>query len=166
MTRRLILMRHAKSSWDDPRLADHDRTLNSRGIRACALIGKWLAENGYQPDEALVSSASRTQETWTRVAGLLAPVPARSEIRLYHADPAIMLKVLQGATGPTVAMVGHNPGIAEFAARMLRLAPDHAEFRRYPTAATLVADFPVDDWAELRPASGQMVDFIIPRDLE
>ena len=73
---------------------------------------------------------------------------------------------MRAGTGQVVALVGHNPGIAEFAARMLRLAPDHAEFRRYPTAATLVADFAVDDWAALRPDSGQMVDFTIPRDLD
>lgn len=166
MTRRLILIRHAKSSWDDPRLADHDRVLNSRGIRACADMGRWLAERGYQPGEALVSSAARTQETWYRLSAALAPVTVRTETRLYHADPETMLKVLRSATAPVVAMVGHNPGIAEFAARLLRLAPDDSEFRRYPTAATLIADFPVDDWASLIPASGTVVEFVTPGELD
>lgn len=174
MSRRLILMRHAKSSWDDPRLADHDRMLNSRGIRAAGLIGRWLAAKGHVPGEALVSAAARTQETWTRVAAALAGageapaagIPARSEVRLYHADPDTMLKVLRTAQAPVVALIGHNPGIAEFAARLLRREPDHREFRRYPTAATLVADFPIDDWAALVPSSGDAVDFVVPRELE
>lgn len=167
MTRRLILIRHAKSSWDDPRLADHDRVLNSRGITACRLIGDWLAAHDHQPDEALVSDAARTQETWSRIAARLGPVPAlRHEPRLYHAGAEMMLTVLRGATGRTVAMVGHNPGIAEFAARLLRLAPDHGDFRRYPTGATLVADFAVADWGALVPASGEVVDFVTPRELD
>lgn len=166
MTRRLILIRHAKSSWDDPRLADHDRVLNSRGLNACRSIGAWLAANGYQPDEVIASSAARTQETWSRIAGALAPVAlVRSETRLYHAEPEMMLRMLRTATGRTVAMIGHNPGIAEFAARMLRLPVDHPDFRRYPTAATLVADFAVEDWAGLTPASGRAVAFTVPRDL-
>ena len=67
--RRLILMRHAKSSWADPGQRDLDRPLNKRGRRSAALVGGWLKRKGYRPDQALVSSARRAQETWSGVVG-------------------------------------------------------------------------------------------------
>ena len=62
--RRLILTRHAKSAWDDPRLEDFDRPLNRRGLRAALELGEWLHSRGYEPDQVLCSSAQRTRETW------------------------------------------------------------------------------------------------------
>ena len=138
--RRLILSRHAKSSWDDPAMADHDRPLNGRGRRAALELGEWLQSRGYEPDEVLCSTAERTRETWTRAAA--APLEVMPKVRfvdaLYNASPDILLKVLRGAAGDCVMMIGHNPGMAEFAAMLPARAPNHADFRRYPTAATLV----------------------------
>ena len=64
MTLTLILTRHAKSDWDDPTLDDHDRPLNKRGRAASLALGRWMADAGWKPDEALVSTAARTAETY------------------------------------------------------------------------------------------------------
>lgn len=160
--RRLILTRHAKSSWDDPRMEDHDRPLNDRGRRSARELGDWMASRGYEPEEVLCSTALRTRETWERVAGApleVRPV-VRMEKRLYLADPATMLEVLRTATQPTVMMLGHNPGIAEFAAQLPARPPMDPDFRRYPTSATLVVDFQADSWAGVQPGEGSVMDFV------
>lgn len=159
---RLILTRHAKSDWDDPALPDHDRPLNGRGRRSARALGDWLASRGYDPEEVLCSSSKRTHETWDRVAE--AVFETRPELRvepaLYHASPDLMLKILQTAKAPTVMMIGHNPGIAEFAAMLPARPPLDPQFRRYPTAATLVVDFQTDNWADIRAGDGSVRDFV------
>jgi phosphohistidine phosphatase len=161
MTRRLILMRHAKSSWDTA-APDHDRPLNDRGRRAATALGSWLREQAILPDQILCSSAARTVETCARLRLDTAPEYHRA---LYHADPDTMLRLLRGASGHCVLMIGHNPGIAAMAAGMVSAPPDSPHFDRYPTGATLVADFGIEDWGELIPGTGQASAFIAPREL-
>lgn len=160
--RRLILTRHAKSAWDDPTLEDHDRPLNDRGRRSARALGDWMASRDYEPEEVLCSSSRRTQETWSMVAG--APLAVRPMLRiepgLYHASPDRMLAILKTATHPTVMMLGHNPGISEFAARLPARPPLDPDFRRYPTCATLVVDFQVDSWSQVEAHQGSVMDFV------
>lgn len=167
MTRRLILTRHAKSSWDDPLTPDHDRPLNERGKAAAADLGGWLASRGYVPDEVLCSDALRTRKTWSGLAPALPGTPIL-EIKpaLYNAGPDVMLAVLRHAKGKTVMMIGHNPGSAEFAARLTTRAPLNSEFHRYPTGATFVMEFQIDDWAEAAYAMAAPLDFIVPREID
>jgi phosphohistidine phosphatase len=166
VTLRLILTRHAKSSWDDPLLDDVDRTLNDRGEASADAIGAWLAQRGHVPDAALVSAARRTRETWERMAAALPPgIPVRFEDRLYHAGPDTILKVLRTADAPVVLLIGHNPGLAEFAGRIVAAAPRHPRFADYPTAATAVIDFDAARWADVGWHRGQVADFVVPRDL-
>jgi phosphohistidine phosphatase len=166
MTRRLILMRHAKSSWKDGDVSDHDRKLNGRGRRSADAMGPWLAERGYVPGAVLSSSSARTLETWARIAPHLARAPEATVLSsLYLATPQTLLDVLRGAQAPSVAMLAHNPGIAAFADMLVSERPGHADFARYPTLATLVADFDIEDWAELAPGTGRVVDFLVPREL-
>lgn len=143
-------------------MQDQDRPLNDRGRRSALELGDWLASRGYEPEEVLCSPALRTTETWDRVASAaLEVIPkVRFEPALYQAAPDQMLKVLQTATAPTVMMLGHNPGIAEFAAQLPARAPLDPEFRRYPTAATLVIDFQIDNWSEVRLGLGSTLDFV------
>ncbi|MFK7940022.1 MAG: histidine phosphatase family protein [Roseovarius sp.] len=162
MTKRLILMRHAKSGWDDPTLDDHDRPLNGRGRVSAQALGDWLRTKRIFPDQALVSSAARTRETFARL-GLA--MDAGFDRALYLAPPNVMMTALKGATGDTVLMIGHNPGIAELANSLMREQPNHTRFYDYPTCATLVAEFQIDDWAQLTPGSGALVEFTIPREL-
>ncbi len=163
MTRTLILTRHAKSSWDSPALSDHDRPLSKRGRKSAPAIATWLTENGWLPDEVLSSSSTRTRETWDRMS--LQAAKIRFHRTLYHADPHEMLIELSGATEQTVLMLGHNPGIAAFANRIARKAPDHARFFDYPTCATTVIRFEIDDWAKIQWHSGDVQGFVIPREL-
>lgn len=164
--KRLILTRHAKSSWDDPGMADHDRPLNDRGKAAAADLGIWLASRGYVPDEVLCSDALRTRKTWSGIAPALPGTPVLElKPALYHAGPDVMLAVLRHAKGDTVMMIGHNPGIAEFAQRLVARAPSSGDFSRYPTGATLVCDFAVEAWADLGWGMGVVDDFIVPREI-
>ncbi|AXC49409.1 histidine phosphatase family protein [Paracoccus suum] len=160
--RRLILTRHAKSDWDDPALSDEDRPLNRRGARAARALGDWLASRGYEPEEVLCSPSARTRETWDGVAaaalGVLPQI--RHEPALYLADPDTILNVLRTASAPTVMVIGHNPGIAAFAASLPARPPMDPDFRRYPTAATLVVDFEAEDWGQIQPGRGSVLDFV------
>jgi phosphohistidine phosphatase len=167
MTLRLILTRHAKSAWDDPTLQDRDRPLNARGLRAAADLGAWLASRGHVPDEVLSSDALRTRQTWAGISPALPGTPeAALKPALYLAGPDVMLAVLRHAKGRVVMMLGHNPGIAEFAARIVARAPLHEGFAHYPTGATLVVSFEAEDWAEVGFGQGAVRDFVVPRDLE
>ncbi len=162
MTKRLILIRHAKSSWAEPEMEDIDRVLNARGRAAADAIGNWLRDQSYIPDEILCSTAARTRETCGRLA-LDAPVTHLD--RLYLAGPDTMLNVVQGASGDTVAMIAHNPGIASLAGLLVGMAPPHGRFADFPTCATLVADLPIDDWKDARFNMADVINFITPREL-
>ena len=164
--KRLILTRHAKSSWDDPAMPDHDRPLDDRGKAASAELGVWLASRGYVPGEVLCSDALRTRKTWSGLAPALPGTPVLNlKPSLYHAGPDVMLAVLRHATEDCVMMIGHNPGIADFAGRIVARPPVHAEFHRYPTGATLVCDFMVDVWADVGFGQGVAIDFIVPKEV-
>ena len=160
--RRLILMRHAKSAWDDPYLSDFDRPLNERGQRSAIALGDWLRREGHLPNHALVSSAQRTGETFQGLRLGLKPDYRRD---LYHAPAAKILLVLQAQTATTILLIAHNPGIGDCAERLLSTTPDHPRFLDYPTGATLIADFAIDTWAALTWHSGTCTDFIVPREL-
>lgn len=162
MTKRLILMRHAKSGWDDPVLEDIERPLNARGRTSASALGTWLSDLGYVPDVVVSSSATRTRETFARLA-IKAPVTFKPE--LYLAPAGVMLRELKRCEGETVLMVAHNPGIAELAEGLLLTPPEHSGFHNYPTGSTLVCDFPVEKWADAVPRSAHLVDFVVPRDL-
>jgi phosphohistidine phosphatase len=164
--KRLILTRHAKSAWDDPLTPDHDRPLNERGKAAAADLGQWLASRGYVPEKVLCSDAVRTRQTWSGIAPALPATPLMElKPALYHAGPDVMLAVLRHAKADCVMMIGHNPGIAEFAARLVVHPPMNEAFARYPTGATLVVDFVVDAWDQVDFGLGATVDFIVPREI-
>ncbi|MGR3541948.1 MAG: SixA phosphatase family protein [Hasllibacter sp.] len=166
MTRTLILIRHAKSERGAPG-PDHARPLNERGRRQAPLIGRWLASNGWAPDLALVSTAARAQQTWEGVTEGLGAAPPREDLRaLYHAPPQAMRDALAGRDAGAIALVGHNPGIAELAAKLAGTAPDHPRFYDYPTGATLAVRLTGADWAEALRGTGEVMGFAIPADLE
>ncbi len=158
----LILLRHAKSSWGNPDLPDHERGLNKRGQRAAPMMGAWIKANRLVPDVALVSDARRTVETWDRLGLPLTPqiTPA-----LYHATPEAMLDLLMGVQEDRVLLVGHNPGIGLLAAALPAVPPQHDRFDQFPTAALLSCDFDIDDWGALQLGTGQNTRFVTPHDL-
>ncbi len=169
--KRLILFRHAKSSWADGDIEDHDRRLNARGRLAAPLMGAWLAGKEYRPERVLCSSSLRTRETWDGARGALAgTAPPEIEPRLYHADPATMLALVRAtpeAVG-TLLLLGHQPGIGAFARKLSRPdAPAHCAraFVKFPTAAIAVIDFEAADWDGVAFGEGRFHAFACPREL-
>lgn len=170
--RRLVLLRHAKSSWDDLSQSDHARTLNTRGQRAARQLGDAFRALGLSPDRVLCSTATRTRETWDLLAeGLGAGAPsARYFNELYLADPDRLLAVAkqEGEAAQTLLIVGHNDGLHEFA---LGLVSDASELAlrdklsmKFPTAALAVFDCPVEGWEHLAWHQNSLVHLRFPRD--
>ncbi len=169
--KKVILVRHGKSSWTDPDLEDHDRPLAPRGRKASPVIARWLAERGHRPDRVLCSSSLRTRETAALMSEEVPDLPEPEiEPGLYHATPQAMLARLaeideaQGA----VMLIGHNPGLSALT-RLLangRVRPRCARaFEHFPTAAAAVFLVPAGRWAEIAPRSADFVDFARPREL-
>src|SRR5262245_53987958 len=116
VSRRLVLVRHAKSSWDDPTLGDHDRPLAPRGQKALRRMREHLDESKIRPDVVLCSSARRTRETLQGIEKALGRhAVVEIEDRLYGADAPELLARLRsvGDDAGTVLVVGHNPGLAD-----------------------------------------------------
>jgi len=161
--RRLILMRHAKSDWSHG-TSDHERPLNPRGRRASVALGDWLRTVAAVPDAVLCSSAQRTRDT---LDGL--DLPRETQVTytraLYLASAEDILAVLRQARGDCVLLIAHNPGIATAARHCVTAPPDHSGFARYPSGATLVADFDIDDWAKANWEKANARHFTVPRDL-
>jgi phosphohistidine phosphatase len=166
MTLTLILTRHAKSDWGTPSLPDYDRPLNDRGRRSAVALGRWLAEGEYRPAEVILSGALRTVETWGGMAPAFDPAPpVRAERRLYDASAERMLDVLRTTAASPVLLIGHNPGIGEFANRLAIAPPPDPRFDDYPTGATTVFRFLRESWADVGWGEGEVVDFVTPRQL-
>jgi len=170
MKKQLCLLRHAKSSWDDPDLADADRPLAKRGRKACALLRDWFRKEAVRPDLVLVSSAVRARET---LQGLEPwPAPPQVEIlpALYHAAPAKILDIVRAApeTAGAILVIGHNPGLQDFVLRLSSLRDDpcvRSMAASFPTGA--LAQFAWDGpWAELEFGRAAPVRFITPRELK
>ncbi|MFZ3583014.1 SixA phosphatase family protein [Loktanella sp. DJP18] len=161
----LILLRHAKSGWDDPEGADHGRTLTDRGQTAARRIGIWLRQNDHVPDRIIASDATRTGQTVAGVMDRLGAMPQVSYLRaLYHASPDAILRQIGLVTdAQTLLVCGHNPGIGDLAGRLVTSHPDHPRFADYPTAATTVIRFDATQWSALR--KGTCIAFMTPADL-
>ena len=110
MTRQLIIMRHAKSSWDYPELTDHDRPLNKRGIKDSPKIAKSIQKLGWSPDRILVSSSKRTIETMDGLTTVFGAVPYEVRPRIYHATLPDLIEELEILKEGTTMIIGHNPG--------------------------------------------------------
>jgi len=165
--RTLLLMRHAKSSWDRPDLADVDRPLAPRGRKAAPLIARYLAEQRLIPDLVLCSHALRVRETWE----LMTPAVACKTLRsLYSAPPSRLLEPLRRVADEVrvLMMIGHNPGLGALAAGLAGAGPKKALERlrtKFPTAGLVVLTFAIERWAELAAGGGRLEDFVRPKDL-
>jgi phosphohistidine phosphatase len=162
MTLRLILMRHAKSGWDDPLIGDHDRPLSPRGILSARALARWLNQTGLQPDRVLCSTAQRTRETLA-LLDLDQPVEFLGD--LYLAGEDTLMDIIQAQHSGTLHVVAHNPGIAQLAGLLVQSRPSHPRFNDYPTGATSVIEFPVSSWGQIGFGTGRLIDFVLPRDI-
>ena len=168
----LLLLRHAKSAWSDPRLDDHDRPLNGRGERAAKAVADRIARQGPRPDLILCSTAMRTRQTLAPLLKRLdGPAPPISlENGLYLASEDALLARLQAVADDvsTVLLIGHNDGIGQLAVSLAGDGPADALAAlraKYPTGALAVLRAPDASWADLRPGSAKLLEFVRPRDL-
>lgn len=143
----LLVLRHAKSSWDDSSVEDHDRGLNARGRRDAPRMGDLVRELRLSPDVIISSDAVRahlTAEAAAEAMGFTGEI--RLEPRLYLAGPADIIALLgrlEPPTATTVMIVGHNPGLEELVERLTRESHD------LPTAALAEIALPIDRWRDL-----------------
>ena len=168
----LSLLRHAKSSWKNPTLADRDRPLATRGETDAPVMGKAMAECGIDPDLVLCSSARRTRDTLALVLPELKVEPkVVYDDALYHATPAEMLDMLHAIQpgANRVMLVGHNPEIQSFALDLVGSGPKHYRDRlreKYPTAGLAVINFASGLWSSIAVNSGTLTLFLTPRELK
>lgn len=160
--KRLLLLRHAKSSWGDPGLADFDRPLNERGLRAAPLMGRLMRQRRVQPDLIISSPAERARRTAVLVAeaaGFAAPL--RFDERIYEATAARLVEVVSQAEegAGELLLVGHNPGMEE----LLELLTGEA--RRMPTAALARIQLDIEKWGKLRERTGRLEWHVKPKEL-
>lgn len=168
----LLLLRHAKSSWDQPGVGDHERTLAPRGEAAAPRMGELLAARGLVPDRVLCSTATRARHTWTLAATALpaAPEPVLLE-ELYLASPGRMLRLIAEQAGDSrrLLLVGHNPGMHTLAAGLARTGEAAARqslAAKLPTAGLVHLGFDLPAWAGIAAAPGRLLGFWRPRDLD
>jgi phosphohistidine phosphatase len=160
--KRLLILRHAKSSWADSSLDDWQRPLNDRGKRDAPRAGEWLLRRSRVPDRIVTSDAVRartTAEAVAKAAGYSGEIVI--EPSLYLATPQAMLAVLNGVADDarTVMIVGHNPGLEEF---LLQLS---GESHDLPTAALVEIAVPIEHWSELdETITAPIVEIWRPRD--
>ena len=168
----LLLFRHAKSSWDNPALADYDRPLAKRGQKAAPRMGAEIEALDLRPELILCSSAQRTRETLDLVLESWSgtPPPVVYDEAIYMATPTELIAELRklAATSPhpnRVMMVGHNPGLEELAELLSGDGDPSAReliAQKFPTSALAVITFEDDDWAAVGPGKGTLTRFITP----
>lgn len=167
----VILLRHAKSDWNDSVARDFDRPLNERGRSAARVMGEWARDKALHVDAIVASPAVRVTETLDHFLDAFAQyVDTRWDRRIYLASSSTLLDVLRDLPDElsTVMMVGHNPGLEDL---ILDTVPDDAadDLRgaveaKYPTAAIATLEFAGERWADIdKPA--RLTEFVRPRDL-
>ena len=168
--RTLYLLRHAKSSWDDPALDDHERPLAPRGEQATPLIADHMRATGITPDVVLCSSATRARQTLDLLGDALpADCDVRIEDEVYVASADTLLARLQGLqrTAERMMLVGHNPALQQLALQLSSGGLQLDQVRqKFPTAALATLEATIDDWSQLASQSAQLTAFVRPKDLE
>jgi phosphohistidine phosphatase len=151
VTRRLVLVRHAKAEQGG---SDLERTLAKRGRADAAALGEWLSEHGIVPDRVVISPSRRTRQTWELAAPPGSPEPELDE-RIYDNTVEDLLAVIHStpADADTLVIVGHNPSVGELAGGF------DPSLREYPTSATAV--FALDEWEQA--PSGRLTASVVPR---
>lgn len=169
----ILLLRHAKSSWDSAAQNDHDRPLNKRGERAAALMAVHLSQTAPRPGLILCSTAMRTRQTLAPLVKALGPPapPISLEKELYLASEDSLLGRLQAVSADveTVLLIGHNDGIGQLAGTLAGRGPEPAlsQLReKYPTGALARLEVADGAWGDLAPGACTLISFVRPRDLD
>ena len=170
--KRLAILRHAKSSWADAGMYDFDRPLNDRGRKAARRIGEELKARKLKFDLVLASAAVRVRETLAAAGERYEFGPdVRFDDELYGASEEMLLKVIRALPEKmqSVLIVGHNPGLELIAARLAgddgRGLRDRVEYK-FPTAALAVIELKTECWEQVIPGGGEIVELILPGELD
>lgn len=171
MSKTLFLLRHAKSSWDQPGLVDYDRPLAERGITAAPMMAIAMVKRHWLPDYALVSSALRTKQTWSLVQKQLPnSIETRFDDSIYEAETEAITNAIRKTPEQfsSLIVVGHNPGLENLAFYLASNESDHGAQlnlrKKFPTAA--LARFTYDsEWQELSAQSATLTHFLTPRQI-
>lgn len=163
MTKTLLIMRHAKSSWSDGGLSDHDRPLNKRGLRDAPRMAHWIAKQGRVPGLVLSSTATRAASTANLFVescnGIACDVQTSGD--LYHATARRYLET--AAQFPdaisTAMIVGHNPGLEDLVQVLA------GEFERMPTGAIACFELSGESWSQLSPDTAILIDIWRPKEI-
>jgi phosphohistidine phosphatase len=143
----LFLVRHAKSSWDDPTISDHDRTLNERGYRNAPEMGRRLSDRRVSPDALISSTALRARTTAEIMAGSINYPKDRIVLdrALYHASATELQEYIGGLDDShfSVMLFGHNPGMTSLVSHLFGLPIDNL-----PTCGVVHLQFSAESWAE------------------
>lgn len=168
----LMLLRHAKSDWNDAALEDFDRALAPRGRKATPRIANWMTAHRTLPDHALVSAAVRTVQTWQFLCDTLGrEIPADIRRDLYLASAGTLLAAIEETPSDvaTLMVVGHNPGMEVLANMLAGPGSDEGEILRmtggFPTAGLAVFSLPGDAWNTLSGDGAVLRRFVRPREL-
>jgi phosphohistidine phosphatase len=174
---RILLLRHAKSSWDHPGLRDHDRPLAPRGERAAPALGKHFAGSDLRVDRIVSSTAARAWSTARLFREAFdRRIPLASRRDLYHADSmdllAIALEEAYRNDQTRIMLVGHNPGMHDLAIDLCGEGEPEAVARlrtKFPTGALAEFDLPGQPGLDIHPGSrqqpGRLLRFVRPKDL-
>lgn len=160
----LLLIRHAKSEYP-PDTVDRDRPLSGRGWRDADAAAAWIGAAYPDLDEVVTSPATRAQQTWSRISERVRAARTRVDERIYADWGASLPDVVADldAHSRVAAIVGHNPGIEEFAAGVTRATDPSARerlLRKYPTSGIAVVAFR-EGWTQ--PSSAELIAFAVPR---
>jgi phosphohistidine phosphatase len=165
--RALYLLRHVKSSWDDPLLGDHDRPLARRGRKAGAAMAAYLVEHDIGPELVLCSTATRTRQTLELLEEAVAGAEVAYEEALYAASAVTLLRRLRRVPDEvgSVLLIAHNPGIQQLALALAAPSPRRAAMEdKFPTGALAALRFD-GSWSDLAREGLELRDFVRPRDL-
>ncbi len=166
-SKRLVVLRHAKSSWDHAGLTDHERPLNGRGRRAATRMGRYLRDERVAVDLVLCSSATRTRETLARLELTGDPIVS-IEDALYGAGADDWVERLHsvGEKVASVLIIGHNPGLEDLVDELLADVASRDQVGEFPTAALADLRLPILRWDALVPGIAQLDAFVVPRELD
>ncbi len=156
----VILMRHAKSDWNEPYQSDHERSLNKRGRRDAPIMAKTCAEKGIIAELILVSDARRTQETWKLISPLFPNVKTFFTNELYLASSEKIIQIISQVDNliDFVMIIGHNPGITETFYEISNVRIDNV-----PTAGIGFISCHTDDFKNITSSKNQLEYFVYPK---
>ena len=171
LAKNLILMRHAKSSWDNSYKDDFDRPLNSRGRENAQMVAKHIHSWGFKPELTLCSSALRCKQTLELIIPYF---PKKMHIRyldeLYLAPETAILEIIKSIklSIDQMLVIGHNPGLSDLSRSLIyssKKQSDYFETPQFPTSAASIFEMSIKNWLDFKSSESKIIDFITPKNL-